>query len=153
MLSILRSIYSFPLGKVGMGSAFIVPMSHNVCAMFFDIYPTVPHYLVGKVSVLGYAQGIYHATATVVLCTAEVCLCVAEDNLGTTRVHPSAHTGTFTPVVVPTAYPFYGQQVLVLVIGTGIFLGSRSIGHSRMVACVSIAMLVVGVAVVVPILA
>ena len=120
--------------------ALIIPMSHNVCIMFFDIYPAVPHYLVCKVSVFGNAQRIYHTATAVVLHSAVVGLCVAEDDFGTARVYTAAHAWAFTPVVVPAAYPFYGQLVLILVVGTGILLGGCGVGDGGVVSGVTFAM-------------
>ena len=52
----------------------IIPMSDNIGLILIRIYPTVPHYLMGKESIFLYAHGICYATTTIIFFTAIVCI-------------------------------------------------------------------------------
>ena len=118
-------------------------MAYDMASMLFDVDPSVPHHLMGIVAVLGQAHGIGDATGSVVRLAAEVSVRVREDNLHAPGAHTSAATGAHPPVVVPTAYMFYGHTILVVVVVTGILATIKG----------PLAFGVVGIALGIPILA
>ena len=98
----------------------IVPVANDVGAGGFGVDPTVPHDLMGIETVLGYAHGIDHAAAAVVLGTPAVGLRVGEDDFHAARVDPASGAGAFAPHIVPAAHKLHGQHILVLVVGRGV---------------------------------
>ena len=96
-----------------------------------------------KESILGYAHGIDHAAGTVVFLAAMVGVSVAEDNLHAARRHTGASARTLTPVVVPAAHHLDSELIHIVVI-----FCSRLAAIQR-----AVALLVEGIAVLIPILA
>lgn len=63
----------------------VVPVSTDVRVWLEVIDPSIPHHLMGEVSVLRYSHRVYNTTDSIVL-AASMGLCVTEDNLCATGV-------------------------------------------------------------------
>ena len=93
--------------------------------------------------ILGDAHGVDDAAGAVVQLAAMVGVGVGENDLYATRRHAGASARTLTPVVVPATHHLDGQSVhVVVVVGCGLTAIERAV-----------ALLVVGVAPLVPVLA
>ena len=118
-------------------------MTYNVSSREFGFHPAIPHHLMDEEGVLGDTHGIDDAAGTIVRLTAVVGVRVAEDDFYTTAGDAGACAGTLTPVVVPAAHHLDSKLVHVVVV-----LQGRVASIER-----AVALLVVGVAPLVPILA
>src|SRR5882757_8257114 len=95
-------------------------MSDYVDMRFFDVDPAIPHYLVGIEAVFGDAQGVYFATAAVVLRPPIMRIRLRENDIYPAAADASAGAGAFAPIVVPAGYVFDGMGVLVTIIDPGV---------------------------------
>ena len=107
----------------------IIPMAYDVGARFEVVYPTVPHYLMSKESVLFNTHGVNHTADAVVVGAASVALGVAENDFRTTGVYFCAAAGALGPVFVPAAHELCHKFVVIVVVS-----GSRCVAVERAVA-------------------
>src|SRR5690606_3616579 len=97
-------------------SCFIVPMPDDVHPVFLDIYPTVPHHLMGEIAILFNPHGVHLAAAAVIFGTPEMGIRIGENNIHTAGTHPLTRTRPLPPILLPADDVFDGMAILVAVI-------------------------------------
>jgi len=121
----------------------IVPMPNDIRLIFIRIHPSVPHHLMSIKCILRNTQRIGHSTPAIIFGSPIMRIRIRKDNLRTATAYTQTRSRPFAPIVVPTAYNFYSQHILIMII-----VGSRLSLVQR-----SFAFLMVRIAVFIPILA